>query len=423
MTYLVNNGRYNVLSQVFQGCGMTLQVPKGKNYVIIQGSQDRKIEQVIDVFKALKFFCPLFSSRKLEGCWVFTVCPYRLPFFFMESLEDKWEPLNNQRRLVSPSVEGGLKDLLEARSLKEGAIVEIGAGIGYSVPKTLTPRLIRIQPDEEEYLCLTESDASVSVRLMDVQTLLDGMKEKISLFFALNVWDVMGANERMETLERMAKSQTAGGRLLILLDTCPSLHTTFQSLQDAYPERALFPLFPSYENSSLPSKISALVVPQKEVGGDRPCAEDFFKMGVQEAEARMDKQTTTIQEWIQQVKESHPFVVWEDFFVEKMKQELAAVGYKATSFYHMTCTIQKAQKPEHVGLFIYKSVTNSMGAILPWPFEELDSLIPFLQEKGIQIPKYFQDLAYLDQLKKEGNCILGAEFLTIDASLEDRSVL
>lgn len=424
MTYLINRTEYRDLVAEFQKERMVLEITQdpasGRMYTLIRGSEGKQEEAIRKIFERENRFCPLFSSTKVDGCFAFTVSPYQRPPFFLfpQIFQDRWSPINKQRGLVSSSHSQGLTELLQERIPQTGLSVEIGAGIGYHLPADFRSSLIRIQPDRQEYQALKSASPKERIFEIDLEQFLESMADQdkeLPFFFALNVWDTMPPEKRKENLTQIAQIQKPGERILALLDTCPYQKVTFDALQSRYSECALFPLFPSPQDLLSLMKISAIAVPQLVVGGDKPSAEDFMRLGTEEIEARFQGNISPTQFWLDGLNGTCEVIAWEDFFASQMKKELKEAGYVAQSFYHVSFQIERAQESAQAGFLIYKNVTNTMGAVYACPFEKMAGIKNFLKEKGIQLPLYFEDRGFWEGLKERGECVLGAEFLVIDA--------
>ena len=76
MAYL-SNGIYTRLQEAFVENNLKLQ----SNYVIVENSQNQTEEKIRGLITSIGFY-PLLSSNKINGNFVFTIFPYKIPSFF-----------------------------------------------------------------------------------------------------------------------------------------------------------------------------------------------------------------------------------------------------------------------------------------------------------------------------------------------------
>jgi hypothetical protein len=75
-------------------------------------------------------------------------------------VQDKWSPVNHFRAPVASALNKALFDILSPYQKEGRPIIEIGSGIGYSLPEPLFSNTIRIQPDSDECQLLRQSTPS-----------------------------------------------------------------------------------------------------------------------------------------------------------------------------------------------------------------------------------------------------------------------
>lgn len=309
MTYL-SNGLNDSLNKAF--IENNLIINQQSDYVIIENSQDQTEEKIRQIISSVGF-CPLISQNKINGNFAFTIVPYKIPDFFsvkkkvsqipcdihisqqlkindesqenyfsfdeisfllekmmfsnkpeIKNPKDKWSQVNSFRSFVSPALNDGLCELISKNIKDEYPIVEIGSGIGYSFPENLSSKIIRVQPSNEECQLLSQSISSpiYQANIEGLYNSLSKGEKKISLFFALDVFDTMSPEARKISFSQLSQLQNIGDRILIMLDTNPCLDAIIKHLEDLYPEHALLPYFPLTSNCA---KFSLLVVPQDKI--------------------------------------------------------------------------------------------------------------------------------------------------------------
>ena len=146
---------------------------------------------------------------------------------------------NNFRELVRPALDLLLSNLIGEQANGIRPIVEIGAGIGYSLPPQQKDQIIRTQMAADERFLLRKSgdECVYPLALEELYGALKAADQKVPLFFALNVFDTMACEQRLANLQRLAAVQDAGDRLLIVNDTNPHFDTVIPEIESAYPGR------------------------------------------------------------------------------------------------------------------------------------------------------------------------------------------
>ena len=295
MSYLTC-GIQERLQQAFARHSMCLDVKS--DYVIVENSSKCTEEKVKEIVVGAGF-CPFVAPYRMEGKVVFTISPYQVPggftqiapmiqvpleekapYFGVDELsnvlrsrlfvdseknpcaEDKWDRVNWNRQFVSSALEEALSEIIAPR-MKEGhPAVEIGSGIGYSLPKTVSSQTIRIQPSLPECQLLRKaiSDPIYQMNIEDLYALLLGSGKKIPLIFALNVFDTMSSDERSANLERLSRLQNLGDRILIMLDNNPLLSKALKVLKELRPGFVAYPYIPLTRDVCTP--LSVILVPE-----------------------------------------------------------------------------------------------------------------------------------------------------------------
>jgi hypothetical protein len=461
MIYL-SNGINESLRKAFNE--NNLLIKQKSDYVIVENSQDQTDEKIRRIISSVGF-CPLISRNKINGNFVFTIVPYKTPDFFLakqivsqspsdihisqflkitnenktnyfsfdeislllekmifsneqeiELPEDKWVSVNNFRSFVSTAFNNGLFELISKNVKDEHPIVEIGSEIGYSLHESLSPRIIRVQPSNEECQLLRRS-ISDPIYQTNIEGLYNSLLEsnkKIPLFFALDVFDTMSSEARKVSFSQLSQLQNIGDRILIMLDTNPRLDVTIKDLEALYPNHVLFPYFPPTTNCT---KLSLVIVPQDQVQ---------FKLSADELANWIDGESWLIMKGLVSKMQSEvnklqnklnlKIIELEDFFVEQVKQELEQTGYKANVYYHASFSTGELPKgiiSEVKQDLVYKSVTDT-STVRQWSLSD-QNLVNWLGKKKLKLPNHFTE-TFLNDLRKNYQKIFGAEFLVIEAT-------
>lgn len=460
MTYL-SSGIDERLGQVLFVENQLLPKWQGDHFVI-EKSQDQMQEKIRQIIASVGF-CPFISPNKINGNFVFTIVPYKIPDFFLEKQgisefsddihipselkiaeervfyfnikeisdllkktlfidhqkgplpEDEWSPVNNFRKFVLPALNKGLSDLILQNTREASSIVEIGSGIGYSLPESLSSRIVRVQPSIKECRLLRKS-ISAPIYQTDIEGLHESLvrsQKKIALFFALHVFDCMSPQVRKQSLFQLSQLQSMGDRILIMLDTNPHFDTIIQHLKDLHPDHVPFPYFPLTNKSS---KQSLILIPSNQISV-KPSISQLEEIIQQESNLCTRGRVSQTQQWTHQLKDrlNLKVIVLEDFFVEQAKADLEQIGYKVHVRYHASFSTGRTLKGtcEIKQDLVYKSVTDTC-TVKQWAVTD-PNLIESLAKKNLKLPTDFT-ASFLHDLKKKNQKIFGAEFLVIEAT-------
>lgn len=452
----LTTGIYSQLNQAFLEGGLSITIKL--DHIVVESSEDQLEERVSKIIESIGF-CPLVSQNKIKNKVFFTISPYRIPDFFQknqsnavissekslseaslieylsleeafrlleastfvsreevsENLKDRWSQVNQFRAFVSPALNRGLLDIILPHLKQESPAVEIGSGIGYSLPEGISKKMIRIQPAIAEcrLLSTTTKDPIYQLDIEGMYNNLIGAEKKIPLFFALNVFDVLPPEKRRSSLLQLSQLQNRGDRILMMLDTNPCLEVIVGELEALHPDCAIFPYF---SLTKKPSKMSVLIVPMQYVQ-HKPSESDMIAMIEDEARAIMDGRTSHTQHALRQLQGTLNLKVieLESFFTEQLSNELKQTGYKSRVYYHSSFTTGDLPK----GLsgikqdLIYKSVTDT-ATVRQWSLQDKNLLVS-LSNKGIRLPEQFNDQS-LQNLREKGQKIFGAEILVVEAT-------
>lgn len=332
--------------------------------------------------------------------------------------KDNWEGVNDQRSIVLPALNKGLSEII-SRYVRSDArpIVEIGSGIGYSLPSDLSHKTIRTQPDIVDCQSLRQS-ISEPIYQLDIEGLYNHLaesKKKIPLFFALNVFDTMSPARRKTSFAQLSQLQNSGDRMLIMLDTNPLFHVMVEQLESSYPEHVALPYFPLTDD---PYKLSFIMVPLYFVSQKTPVNDLYDTMQKDASAITMEGQASRSQHILHQLQ--HRFhlkvISMEDFFVEQVKHELQQINYKTNMYYHAAfSTAESSISAEGIEYdLIYKSITDT-ATVRGWSLKTGNvHLANWLATKGMQLPHF--DEAFLEELRAKKQTIFGSEMLVIEAT-------
>lgn len=332
--------------------------------------------------------------------------------------QDIWKSINSFRSFVSSALNQGLSEIIASKARGDSPIVEIGSGVGYTLSEGLSSKTIRTQTSPSECQLLKRSlSQPAPVYQLNIEELHHCLKEsgkKIPLFFALNVFDTMSPDERKSNLSRISQLQNQGDRILILQDTNPYLESIVKALETRYPKHAALPYFPLKNNCH---KLSFIMVPVEFIGGN-PAAIDIANMMEVESRLAMQGFMSQMRMGLNQLqsKLNLKVVALEDFFVEQLKSELAEIGYTPDVRYHASFTT--GTPPSSASAvnqdLIYKSITDTGATVRQWSLSD-NNFVDRLNQKGLALPSHF-DKAFLEDLKRKKQIILGAEILVIEAT-------
>ncbi len=445
MTYLAN-GIQEKLQQAFTNNGFQINVQS--DHIIVESSENQTEEKVRQIVTSAGFF-PLISDNKINRNIAFSIMPYTIPDFFIgkdfsivrdktpyfskdeisrllecavfvdkqeeSTPKDKWSRVNDFRSYVTPALNKGLSEILLQHIRNEHPLIEIGSGIGYTLPDTLSSKTIRFQPRYAECQLLKKTIADPLYQL-DIEGFYNCVSKngkKIPLFFALDVFDTMSPVERTTSFSQISNLQCTGDKILILLDTNPCFEVITEHLETLHPGHIVLPYFPLSQNSS---RISVIMVPSKFVPF-KPSHNDLIGLIETETMGIMKGYVSEMQFKLHQLQEKHDLkvIILEDFFVEQIKNDLKQTGYNANTYYHAAFTTGEPPK----GLskinedLVYKSVTDT-ATLRQWSLSD-ENLFNWLAGKKLALPSHF-DEAFLCNLRSTGQKIFGAEILVIEAT-------
>lgn len=452
MAYL-STGIHYKLQQVFQRYGMMIE--ENVDHIVVHNSSDCTRQKIYTIVKRAGFF-PFILEHSKDRNFVFTIVPYRLPEFFkkasakqlysttmlpiqskdhgpyltlkeitqefaskkfvstMEDFKDKWSEVNLFRKRIAPALNRALSEIISKYS-QEKPIVEIGSGIGYTVSKELSERMIKTQPCPKECQLLSRavSDPIYQIDIEGIYASLSQTGKKVSLFFALDVFDILSLEKRKESFKYISELQNQGDRIVILLDTNPALDRVVEHLASLYPKDGIYPYFPLTDE---PERFALMIVPTKYIP-HQPTLRDILQMIRDSSNPQLNATISKSQHALHalQKKFKLQLIYLEDFFSEQVKKELQEAGYASDVYYH--ASFVRGDAPAKVSGFtkdlVYKPVADS-STLRQWALDD-DKLLSHLAKKGLKLPTDF-DKEYLLSLRESGQKIFGAEILVIAAT-------
>jgi hypothetical protein len=455
------------LQQAFIDNGISIDVRS--DHIVVESSLNQTEEKIRQIVES-SGFCPLIFKNKSNRNFVFTITPYKIPEFFHRGgistinckgtlspdvelssalqaidiehearyfsvyevssllrpaafltgpedsvVHDRWSAVNHFRAFISPALNQGLAEILSPHVKDAYPILEIGSGIGYTLPENISSQTIRIQPALSECQIFRKMHPNPLYQ-MSVEGLynsLIGNGKKIPLFFALNVFDTMPADERKKSIWQISQLQSAGDRLLVMLDTNPCLDVAVRQLEIQYPGHAALPYFPK---GNACHKLSLILIPLEFIP-IHPSGIDLVDLIQSQSIACMRGHTSQMQLEFERLHREHHLkvIALEDFFIGQIKDDLQQAGYSADIYYHASFTTGEVSKELSAVKqdLIYKSVSDT-ATVRQWSLDD-KNLLNGLNEKALKVPILFNE-AFLEGLRKKGQKIFGAEILVIQAA-------
>jgi hypothetical protein len=328
-----------------------------------------------------------------------------------KDIKDRWSDINSFRTFVSAALNVGLSEII-IKHAKDGLpMVEIGSGIGYTLNPNVTAKVIKIQPNRDECQLLKNASAEhiYQADLEGVcQRLLETSK-KISLFFALNVFDNWTSTRRMQHLSLLSQLQASGDYIIAMHDANPMLDVAIQQIEELHPDCCAFPFFPLTNTTTAGSKFSVILVPL--TGAGKPPHDVILGMIQEEAVLRAQGLCSSMQHHLNQLQKQKDLkvIVLEDFFVAQLKKDLEQTGYKVDTYYQASFSVATPTIDIKQNL-IYKPVTDS-ASVRQWSLDD-PNLLKSLADKNLHIPVHF-NATFLENMRNQNQRILGAEILVI----------
>lgn len=418
------------LHQKFIDHGITIQL---KPPIFIENNSTDATKQKIGELILASKHCPICPAEQKGKSYAFTVSPYALPekYFTCQEIlslmqnvlfkgtagrfaDDTWERLNNTRALIAPALNKALAEIIARYAIADQPIVEIGSGIGYTLPKDLADRLIPIQPAASECQLLINSGTSpvFLASVADLHGCLSDSPKRLPLLFALNVFDTMQPGEREANLHRLSELQWSGDKLLIMQDVEPHVDGLLSYLKEKYPNHTIYPYIPD----TAYAKYSLIVVPTKLVKPGYELTERFDDAIDREINASNAGKITANQKWLKQIEKEHELKVfsYDQVYFEMTKNALHKAGYTSEHYCHVA--FEPGKRSPQLPAFehgAYKSVVN-LAVVQVWSFKD-SAFRKFLAAKQLQMPEHFTE-DMLNKLLIQGQIMTAAEVLVVEAT-------
>ena len=328
-----------------------------------------------------------------------------------QNIPDKWKSINNFRAFVSPSLNQGLSDVLKLYAKSNLPIIEIGAGIGYSINPQFPSPILQTQMNEGECQLLSNISSNPIYQL-NIEKIADALKEdkkKISLFFGLNVFDAMPEKERENNLAKLSSLQTSGDQILILSDTNPTFGVIINDIEASHPGFHAIPFLPLSQESH---KLSCVLVP-KEIIPEKYSEDQLVDVLEKECLYLSQGYLSKSQIFLHHLQEQLNLKVidLEDFYIKKTQSLLEEVGYTSIAYRHVSfITAPLSIKSPNVKQdLVYKAVSDT-ATVRQWALDDR-KLKENLEQKNIPFPSI-----PVESLRENGEKVFGAELLIIVAT-------
>lgn len=325
-----------------------------------------------------------------------------------QNIPDKWKSVNNFRAFVSSSLNQGLSDVLKLYAKSNLPIIEIGAGIGYSINPQFPSPILQTQMNEGECQLLSNisSDPIYHLNIEKIVDFLKGDKKKISLFFGLNVFDAMPERERENNLAKLSSLQTSGDQILILSDTNPTFGVMINDIEASHPGYHAIPFLPLSQESH---KLSCVLVP-KEIIPEKYSENQLVDVLEKECLFLSQGYLSESQILLHQLQKKFDLKVveLEDFYIKKTQSLLEEVGYTSLAYRHVsfiTATLP-TESPHVKQDLVYKAVSDT-ATVRQWALDD-QKLRENLEQKNISLPNI-----PIESLREKGEKVFGAELLVI----------
>jgi hypothetical protein len=258
--------------------------------------------------------------------------------------------------------------------------------------------------------------------------------KSVPLYLGINVFDAMMPMDRELNLSYIAKTQTKGGQILMVLDANPELGSIISEIISEYPDMIVLPYIPTgYKGSEQFYRMSAVLFPKSLSKNpafanfqifclDSACVDSqaFDLIGQEEKILRHKQLVSNMQLQLEKAKEAFGLKVipLEEYFVEKTKKMLERLGYSAKSYYHTSfCEASLSTLAEPAELkqpIVYKPISDSLLPVRQWCHKDRDFL-GRLQHKNLSLPSSCND-KFIKELFERNNRLIGAELLIIEAT-------
>lgn len=417
-----------------------------ENYFSLENSLECTLEKITEISKSAKFL-PIISKSSDEKSYFFTVVPFLFPegvignclskidlkdYFTKEEIEnmfnhfvfrprldihdkDTWKDINYFRKSVQKGLNKAISEILFKFSVKDLPIVEIGTGIGYQLHEKISQSLIQTQKSKEECFQVFKNHLQ-NIYQLDIDTMiatLSKINKKVSLFFAVNVFDTIDSSKRIEYFSKLSTLQNMGDRLLLILDTNPYLDVILDEIEESYPNHHVWPYF---SKGGAYEKLSVVLLPP-EAKKQKLSRYQFIHL-LREQSLKLSEGVSLriFNNLVKLKKELNLEVIpLEDFFLSKVKCDLEDSGYSSKSYYHQAFEVAN-KLDDHNPIkqpLVYKFVTDVFNLRRWDPSDEVFKEIN--REKNLPDIDYISQKNYQNYLKEKNQFLQGAEILVVEA--------
>jgi hypothetical protein len=265
-----------------------------------------------------------------------------------------------------------LEEAFEGKEVEKKVWIAFGAEEGYIPRAEFRQSLVNIQGKK-----------IYGVDIEDVCLSLSILREKIGLFFALNLFDAMTPLKRGEVIAKLSANQEVGGLLLILLDKHPQLSYILNYLYLKFdPIRYL--ILP-YLLTNIFEPIKAIIIPREKSCKCFPYSysediidrtERIFIKEIHQARQGLSLLQYKIKNYIEKEPTDFNLISLEDLFAEEISETLRLHGYSkiAERSVWARSKISSSQNEPSDRRFLYSRPTNRVMAPLQTSHEEMNAL-------------------------------------------------
>lgn len=325
-----------------------------------------------------------------------------------------WKNINNFRKMVQSSLDEGISDIM-AKHYVGGAIVEIGAGAAYTLRDDINKNIIRLQPNKYDFHELMQAKIrnSYPIDIAQFAAALPNTNKYIPLYLAINVFDTMSPEKRLDNLLTISQTQQSAGKIIIISDTNPWLNSIIPEINTEYSDMIVLPYLPSHADDEQVYRASAILVPKELINKKPINADEFYKLWMDEISLRSHGYISDMQQQLEWAQKEYDLkiIVLEDYYAAKITAMLKNTGYEVSSYYHTSFAIMN--KKGITQAIIYKHVTESLATVRQWSHKDKKFIVR-LKDKNLSLPDNYDDKFFADLLNSDQR-LTGAELLVIEA--------
>jgi hypothetical protein len=296
--------------------------------------------------------------------------------------------------------------------------VEIGPDLGYSWSEEQEESCLSIQSNRD--LCHFLANRRPASYQMNIETLckfLQENKEKISLFFALNVFDTFPDEELKKNLRQLSQCQKSGDHLIIALDANPDLGVCLGSLRLKFLHYKIYPYMPE---PSDPLKVILIPHSVPSYYQGKYTLDTIKSSFMEEIEFFKNREgpilsnlQENIADYTSQASAEFHIISLEEWYIDRMRRFVDteyAIDYMR---YQMTYSVMPSEEVGGLHSCWYRATTNNlMGTInLPLTHKSLSAAFA-----GKNLQQNFLNEEMEEELAKSGKKIGCVEILVLAAT-------